>query len=750
MHDERRRRSRTASSASSTSASCPRSTRPRALRGRRPGTSPGEPVPVAEARPPPTSPFAVGHPVGRALGHQLVPGHAAPCPRSGPGGASRPCSTSASTATGPASRPRGSSIVPTGTPVKGARPAQPVRAGRRTRRRAASRSTCSSRPPPTRTSWRRDFAARPRSATVPTAGDRPALHAAAAPTSPSSTRTSGTSPRPARCSRELMAELPIDDPRRHEILRALERALDALDLARRRRHRRGRPRASSPTCWPGPPHASAHTDLARVGHAHIDSAWLWPLRETVRKVRPHRSPTSPRCWTTTPSFVFACSQAQQYAWVKEHQPEVFGADRRRRSRTGQFVPVGGMWVESDTNMPGGEAHGPPVRPRQAVLPRGVRHRDRGGLAAGLLRLHRRAARSSSSWPAPSGSSPRRSPGTRPTGSRTTPSGGRASTAPAIFTHFPPVDTYNSDAVAARELAHAVRNFARQGRRARARWCRSAAGDGGGGPTREMLARAAPAARPGGLAARRDRDARRRSSPRPEAEYPDAPGLGRASCTSSCTAAPTPRQAATKQGNRRSEHLLREAELWAATAAVRGRAAPTRTRSWTGCGRRCCCTSSTTSCPARRSPGCTARREADLRARSPPSWRRSSPPAPARAGRASRTTPARRGRRLQRRARYARERRPGAWRAGRPAAARCRRRARAGSRRRRRATCSTTACSGSSSTSRGLVTSVVDLAAGREALAPGAGGQPAPAAPRPAEPLGRLGRRPALPQHRAPT
>jgi alpha-mannosidase len=52
--------------------------------------------------------------------------------------------------------------------------------------------------------------------------------------------------------------------------------------------------------------------------------------------------------------VFSCSSAQQLAWIKEFYPELFGRIREK-VKAGQFVPVGGMWVESDTNMPGGEA-----------------------------------------------------------------------------------------------------------------------------------------------------------------------------------------------------------------------------------------------------------------------------------------------------------------------------------------------------------------------------------------------------------
>ena len=55
-----------------------------------------------------------------------------------------------------------------------------------------------------------------------------------------------------------------------------------------------------------------------------------------------------------PDFIFSCSSAQQFAWIKEYYPELFGRIREK-VRAGQFVPVGGMWVESDTNMPGGEA-----------------------------------------------------------------------------------------------------------------------------------------------------------------------------------------------------------------------------------------------------------------------------------------------------------------------------------------------------------------------------------------------------------
>ena len=149
----------------------------------------------------------------------------------------------------------------------------------------------------------------------------------------------------------LMHELPMDSSRRAEILFALQRAIDATDpddvagtaVAARRELTEALSRPAS---------ASAHRVVA-VGHAHIDSAWLWPIRETIRKCARTFSNVI-HLADADPTFKFACSSAQQYAWIKQYYPELFDKITEK-VRAGQFVPVGGMWVESDTNMPGGEA-----------------------------------------------------------------------------------------------------------------------------------------------------------------------------------------------------------------------------------------------------------------------------------------------------------------------------------------------------------------------------------------------------------
>ncbi|MFI5805820.1 alpha-mannosidase [Streptomyces sp. NPDC051561] len=357
----------------------------------------------------------------------------------------------------------------------------------------------------------------------------------------------------------LMRNLAKDDARRFEILRAVERALDAIDLGDvAGTAAPGRAELAGVLSSPAP--RSAHR-ISAVGHAHIDSAWLWPLRETVRKVA-RTSSNMVNLMDDHPEFVFAMSQAQQLAWIKEHRPEVF-AKVKKKIADGQFVPVGGMWVESDTNMVGGEAmarqflYGKKffmdefgIETKEVWLP------DSFGYTAAMPQL---VKLSGSQWfltQKISWSQVNKFPhhtfwwegidGTR------------------VFTHFPPVDTYNSD-LGGEQMAHAARNYREKGRGSRSLapfgW-----GDGGGGPTREMLARA-----------QRLRDLE--GSPivtvekpseffrKAEKEYPDAPvwagelylELHRGTYTS---------QARTKQGNRHSESLLREAELWAATAAVR--------------------------------------------------------------------------------------------------------------------------------------------------------------------------------------
>ena len=90
-----------------------------------------------------------------------------------------------------------------------------------------------------------------------------------------------------------------------------------------------------------------------IGNCHIDTCWLWPFAETKRKVA--RSFAN-QCDLIDryPEHRFVASQAQQYKWLEQLYPAVF--DRvKSRVKSGQFQPIGGSWVEHDTNMPSGES-----------------------------------------------------------------------------------------------------------------------------------------------------------------------------------------------------------------------------------------------------------------------------------------------------------------------------------------------------------------------------------------------------------
>ncbi len=357
---------------------------------------------------------------------------------------------------------------------------------------------------------------------------------------------------------QLARHLHDGTPRRAEILRALDTALDLLDLDDIPATAAAA-RAAVDDVLTRPAHASAH-HITAVGHAHLDTAWLWPLAETVRKTA-RTIANAAALADEDPQFVFAFSQAQQLAWLHDHYPHLF--DRvRHHVHTGQFVPVGGMWVEADTNLPGGEAlarqlvHGKRFfRDHLGVDTHDVWLPDSFGYSAALPQLiaasgSRYFLTQKLSW-----NDTNRFPhhtfwwegldGTR------------------VFTHCPPADTYNAE-ITPGELDHATRRFAEHGAATRS-LLPFGHGNGGGGPTREMLARA-------------HRLADCEGAPRlhlgsPTQFFRDAetdhrqPAVWRGELYLERHRGTYTTQNRTKQGNRRGEHLLREAELWCTTAAV---------------------------------------------------------------------------------------------------------------------------------------------------------------------------------------
>jgi len=362
---------------------------------------------------------------------------------------------------------------------------------------------------------------------------------------------------------ELQAELPATSPRRMQILQAMDDALDVLDL-QRIVQTAPEARARLADVLAAPAEASAHR-ISAIGHAHIDSAWLWPVRETIRKVARTTSSMTTLI-DEQPDFLYGMSSAQQYAWLKEHRPEVY-ARVKASVAEGRFLPLGGMWVESDTVMPTGESlvrqfsYGQRFFEREfGIRSKGVWLPDSFGYSPALPQLMRRAGfewfftqkiswnqqnvfpHHSFLWEGIDGSQ--------------------------VFTHFPSMDTYNSQ-LSGMEVAKASRQF-KENRVTSRSIAPVGWGDGGGGTTREMTGKAKRLENLEGSARvvweHPDAffDAARAELPNPAVWVGELYlELHRGTLTS---------QHATKALHRWAEHALVEAELWAATDAVRTGAA----------------------------------------------------------------------------------------------------------------------------------------------------------------------------------
>ena len=264
-----------------------------------------------------------------------------------------------------------------------------------------------------------------------------------------------------------------------------------------------------------------------------------------------------------PEYVFGCSQAQQYAWMKAYYPSIFEGIKEAVKR-GQWEPIGSMWIETDCNLASGEAlvrqilHGKNFfldefgyETRDVWIP------DVFGYSASMPQLMRKAGIDYFVTQKISWNQFNKFPhhtflwegidGTR------------------VFSHFPPGDTYNAS-FDARHVAYNVQNFRDNDRATRSLYVYGF-GDGGGGPTRQMLESAARLKNLEGLP-RVELERVSDFMPKAEADARDLPvwvgelylELHRGTLTT---------QAKNKLGNRKSEFLLRDAEFFDAVAIAAG-------------------------------------------------------------------------------------------------------------------------------------------------------------------------------------
>ena len=100
-------------------------------------------------------------------------------------------------------------------------------------------------------------------------------------------------------------------------------------------------------------HSWGMGNITYVGHSHIDTAWLWQIRETKRKCS--------RTFSTVlshmeqyPEFIFSQGQPQLYEYVKDNYPTIWKSIKQR-VKEGRWEVTGGGWVEQDSNVSGAEA-----------------------------------------------------------------------------------------------------------------------------------------------------------------------------------------------------------------------------------------------------------------------------------------------------------------------------------------------------------------------------------------------------------
>ncbi|MET0263349.1 MAG: glycoside hydrolase family 38 C-terminal domain-containing protein, partial [Rariglobus sp.] len=143
--------------------------------------------------------------------------------------------------------------------------------------------------------------------------------------------------------------MKTDDSLRERVLTEVLEAADGLDCANGGAVAKARERLAAWFKSKDKPTLQVHA----IGHGHLDLAWLWPIRESIRKGTRTLASVLYNL-EKYPEYHFGCSQPQLFAWVKEHQPELY-LKIKDAVRTGGIELQGTFWVEPDCSMPSGEA-----------------------------------------------------------------------------------------------------------------------------------------------------------------------------------------------------------------------------------------------------------------------------------------------------------------------------------------------------------------------------------------------------------
>jgi len=158
---------------------------------------------------------------------------------------------------------------------------------------------------------------------------------------------------------QLAQRLPTNDFLRGKALNTLEKVYGAL-IQYPLHYSSEEWHASLAECREIMADALAHTEADKsrgyvgiLGHSHMDTAWLWPISETIRKcARTYANALS--LMEQYPEYKFIQSSALHLDWMRRYYPDIFEGIKRRTAE-GRYEPNGGVWVECDCNITSGEA-----------------------------------------------------------------------------------------------------------------------------------------------------------------------------------------------------------------------------------------------------------------------------------------------------------------------------------------------------------------------------------------------------------
>lgn len=358
---------------------------------------------------------------------------------------------------------------------------------------------------------------------------------------------------------DMARELPENTPRAGQALQAGNRMVNAIRFDDRATWAEARRIAAE---FFAAHNGDGQHNISALGYAHLDTAWLWPMAESHRKaVRTFTNAL--RLMEDYPEYRFSSAQAVHLAWIKAEQPKLY-AQIKARVAEGRFVLVGGTWVEPDCNIPSGEAlvrqflYGQRFfRQEFGITCTEFWNPDVFGYSAALPQIIRGAGAryfltQKLSW----------NQINKPTNHTFLWEGLDGS---QVLTHFPPADTYGSMANVKEVLASSEKF--KEHDRARESLLLFGYGDGGGGPTAEMLEQLRRMGDVDGLPRVQQRSAAEFFA-RCEADIQD-PVVWVGELYFEYHRATYTTQARNKRDNRRSELLLRDVELLASLAMHSG-------------------------------------------------------------------------------------------------------------------------------------------------------------------------------------